>query len=65
MLYTRLDKKVYLVIEKGLNLKVTTPEDFYYLKSILELEKINIYLVIGDYMNINNDIKEIINQNIN
>ena len=39
MLYTRLDKKVYLVIEKGLNLKVTTPEDFYYLKSILELEE--------------------------
>lgn len=39
LLYARLGKKVYLVKETGLNLKITTPEDFYYLRSYLELNE--------------------------
>lgn len=39
LIYAYLDKKVYLVKEEGLNLKVTTPEDFYYLRSYLELQE--------------------------
>ncbi|MCQ2507633.1 MAG: 2-C-methyl-D-erythritol 4-phosphate cytidylyltransferase [Dorea sp.] len=43
LLYTELGKKVFLVVEEGLNLKITTPEDFYYLRSYLEYqENINI-----------------------
>jgi 2-C-methyl-D-erythritol 4-phosphate cytidylyltransferase len=39
LVYARLGKKIYLVREQGLNLKITTPEDFYYFRSILELEE--------------------------
>ena len=43
LLYGQLGREIHLVVEEGLNLKVTTPEDFYYLKSYLELqESINI-----------------------
>jgi len=37
--YAKLGKKVYIVIDKGNNLKITTPEDYYYLKSYLELQE--------------------------
>ncbi len=39
LLYAKLGKRVYLVKETGLNLKITTPEDFYYLRSYLELHE--------------------------
>ncbi len=39
MVYSQMGGKVYLVKEQGVNLKITTPEDFYYLKAILELEE--------------------------
>ena len=39
LLFARLGKKMYLVKESGLNLKVTTPEDYYYLRSYLELNE--------------------------
>ena len=39
LVYARLGKKVYIVKEQELNLKITTPEDFYYFRSILELEE--------------------------
>lgn len=39
LIYAKLGKKVYLVIEENMNIKVTTPTDFYYLRSILELEE--------------------------
>lgn len=39
LMLSYLGKKVYLVKETGLNLKVTTPEDFYYLRSYLELNE--------------------------
>lgn len=39
LLYAYLGKKVYLVKESGLNLKITTPEDFYYLRAYLELQE--------------------------
>lgn len=39
LLYVKLGKKVYLVKETGLNLKITTPEDFYYLRAYLELNE--------------------------
>ena len=39
LMFAYLGKKVYLVKETGLNLKVTTPEDFYYLRSYLELNE--------------------------
>ena len=38
LVYARLGK-VYIVKEQELNLKITTPEDFYYFRSILELEE--------------------------
>lgn len=39
LLFSYLGKKVYLVKEEGLNLKITTPEDFYYLRAYLELNE--------------------------
>ena len=39
LVYARLGKKVHLVIEEGNNLKITTPEDYYYLKAYLELQE--------------------------
>lgn len=39
MIYARLGKKMYLVKEDNMNIKITTPADFYYLRSILELEE--------------------------
>lgn len=39
MVYAHAGGKVHLVKEHGANLKITTPEDFYCLKAILELEE--------------------------
>ncbi len=39
MIYAKNGGKVHLVKEQGANIKITTPEDFYYLKAILELEE--------------------------
>nr|WP_268825076.1 IspD/TarI family cytidylyltransferase [Fournierella massiliensis] len=39
LLFAHLGKPVYLVKESGLNLKITTPEDFYYLRAYLELNE--------------------------
>ena len=37
--YAEIGKKIYIVVENGNNLKITTPEDYYYLKSYLELQE--------------------------
>lgn len=39
MVYAQAGGEVHLVKEQGINIKITTPEDFYYLKAILELEE--------------------------
>lgn len=39
MVYAKAGGEVHLVKEQGVNLKITTPEDFYFLKAILELEE--------------------------
>ena len=39
MVYARAGGKVHLVKEQGTNIKITTPEDVYFLKAILELEE--------------------------
>ena len=39
MVYADAGNEVHLVKEHGTNIKITTPEDFYYLKAILELEE--------------------------
>ena len=39
MVYAKTGGKVHLVKEQGANIKITTPEDFYFLKAILELEE--------------------------
>jgi len=39
MVYTNMGGKVHLVKEQNTNLKITTPEDFYYLRAILDLEE--------------------------
>lgn len=39
MVYARTGGEVHLVKEQGANIKITTPEDYYYLKAILELEE--------------------------
>lgn len=39
MVYAQSGGKVHLVKEQGPNIKITTPEDFYFLKAILELEE--------------------------
>lgn len=39
MLYASKGGDVHLVKEQGNNIKITTPEDFYYLKAMIELEE--------------------------
>lgn len=39
LMYAYLGKPVYLVKETGMNIKITTPEDFYYLRAYLELNE--------------------------
>ena len=39
MVYAQTGGEVHLVKEQGANIKITTPEDFYFLKAILELEE--------------------------
>jgi len=39
MVYSRCGGEIHLVKEHGTNIKITTPEDFYFLKAILELEE--------------------------
>ncbi|MDE7019032.1 MAG: 2-C-methyl-D-erythritol 4-phosphate cytidylyltransferase, partial [Lachnospiraceae bacterium] len=39
MVYAQAGGEAHLVKEQGVNLKITTPEDFYYLKALLELEE--------------------------
>ena len=39
MVYARAGGEVHLVKEQGVNLKITTPEDYYFLKAMLELEE--------------------------
>lgn len=39
MLYASCGETVHLVKEENKNIKITTPEDFYYLKAMLELEE--------------------------
>lgn len=39
LLYAELGKVTYLVKDPNLNLKITKPEDFYYLKSYLDLDE--------------------------
>ena len=39
MLYASQGEKVHLVKEQNKNIKITTPEDFYYLKAMIELEE--------------------------
>lgn len=39
MVYASTGKKMHLVKEQNRNIKITTPEDFYYLKAMIELEE--------------------------
>lgn len=39
MVYAKVGGEVHLVKELSTNIKITTPEDFYFLKAILELEE--------------------------
>lgn len=39
MVYARSGGEVHLVKEQGTNIKITTPEDYYFLKAMLELEE--------------------------
>ena len=39
MVYAETGKEIYLVKEQDTNIKVTTPDDYYFLKTILELEE--------------------------
>lgn len=39
MVYAKLGGTVHLVKEQGENIKITTPEDYYFLKAMLELEE--------------------------
>ena len=39
MVYANQGGNVHLVKEQGTNIKITTPEDYYFLKAILELEE--------------------------
>lgn len=39
MVYAQTGGKVHLVKEHGVNIKITTPEDYYFLKAMLELEE--------------------------
>ena len=44
MVYAASGEKVSLVKEQNANIKITTPEDFYYLKAMLEMEENRIVL---------------------
>lgn len=39
MVYAHCGGKIHLVKELGVNVKITTPEDYYFLKAMLELEE--------------------------
>lgn len=39
MVYANSGGKVHLVKEQGTNIKITTPEDYYFLKAMVELEE--------------------------
>lgn len=39
MVYAQAGGEVHLVKEHGVNIKITTPEDFYFLKAVFELEE--------------------------
>lgn len=39
LVYANNGHTVHLVKEQGINIKITTPEDFYYLKAMIELEE--------------------------
>lgn len=39
MVYAQTGGETHLVKEQGVNIKITTPEDYYFLKAILELEE--------------------------
>ncbi len=39
MVYSQTGRKVHLVKEHSTNLKITTPEDFYFLRAVLDLEE--------------------------
>ncbi len=39
MVYAETGKEIHLVKEQDANIKVTTPDDYYFLKTILELEE--------------------------
>jgi 2-C-methyl-D-erythritol 4-phosphate cytidylyltransferase len=39
MVYARAGGEVHLVKQQGANIKITTPEDYYFLKAMLELEE--------------------------
>lgn len=39
MVYAKAGGEVHLVKEQGANIKITTPEDYYFLKAMLELEE--------------------------
>ena len=39
MVYAQAGGEVHLVKEQGVNIKITTPEDYYFLKAMLELEE--------------------------
>ena len=39
LVYARLGKEIHLVVEDGNNIKITTPEDYYYLKAQFELQE--------------------------
>ena len=39
LVYANSGHTVHLVKEQGTNIKITTPEDFYYLKAMIELEE--------------------------
>lgn len=39
MVYAQTGEDIHLVKEQGANIKITTPEDYYFLKAMLELEE--------------------------
>jgi len=39
MVYAQAGGEVHLVKQQGANIKITTPEDYYFLKAMLELEE--------------------------
>lgn len=39
MVYAQTGREIHLVKEQDVNIKITTPEDYYFLKALLELEE--------------------------